>query len=87
MEQMNAVVEVTNALMITGAKKATKYLSPKDVVKATRFGKPTRGKTMTFFVTIGRPNYAERAFIKTAKRAGERFPVKRVQLKFDPKRK
>jgi hypothetical protein len=32
--------------------------------------------------TIGKPNYAERAFIKKCQRAGERFPVRRIQLQF-----
>jgi len=38
-------------------------------------------------LTIGRPNYAEREFIKLCKKAGEPFPVKKMQLKFYPKKK
>jgi hypothetical protein len=31
-------------------------------------------------VTIGKPNYAERKFIELAKKAGEPFPIKKIQL-------
>jgi hypothetical protein len=62
--------------------RATKYLSDKLTVKATRQHKFNRHqKQATFIVTLGRPNYAERAFIAKCKKAGEPFPVKKVQLK------
>ncbi len=68
-----------------GARKATKYFSPTLVAKATRRHKGTkRDRTTEILVTIGRPNYAERKFIKTALAAGEQFPIKGIQLKFYP---
>lgn len=64
------------------AKRATKYVSPALVVKATRRHKPRRNeRTAEIVLTIGAPNYAERAFIKTARKAGEAFPIRKVQLK------
>lgn len=65
------------------AYKATKYLSYKKVVKATRkryAGKFGRG-SVDIILTIGAPNYVEREFIKLCKKAGEPFPIKKVQLK------
>lgn len=65
--------------------KATKYVAENVTVKATRKlygGKiDRRYKRTEIMLTIGPPNYAERQFIKTLKKAGEPFPVKKVQLK------
>lgn len=64
-------------------KKATKYISPSLVVSATYVGEPNKRDVRHHVnVHIGSPNYAERQFIKDAKKAGEPFPVKNVQLKF-----
>ena len=63
-------------------KKATKFITPQFTVKATRQHKyDGRAAQQTFLVTIGKPNYAERSFIKLAKMAGESFPIKKIQLK------
>lgn len=79
--------------LITGdktIKQATKFLSPKLVVRVRattykfRKGKRTdnRSNNETFTVTVGAPNYAERQFVKKLVAAGEPFPVKKIQLKF-----
>lgn len=58
------------------------------VVKATKRQKPRKGENHTEMVlTIGRPNYAEREFIKLCKKAGEPFPIKKMQYKIYPKKK
>jgi hypothetical protein len=78
-----------SALLIRGAKRATVYRSPRLVVSAQRVmfqgridGRDSRA---TIVVKIGAPNFAERKFIKACQKAGERFPVRKVQLKFPPK--
>jgi hypothetical protein len=72
-------------------RQATSYESEKLVVKATAqtYGKNGKRKRPdlrtnreTFLVTVGAPNYAEREFIKQLVKAGEPFPVKKIQLKF-----
>jgi hypothetical protein len=79
--------KLVNMIIELGAKRVTKYISPKLTVKATHQGKhDRRDKSNTVLVTIGRPNYSEREFIKTAQKAGEPFPVKKVQIKW-PKQK
>jgi hypothetical protein len=84
----NAVRDVVHELLIAGDRKATKYLSPKLTVKASRQFRPdARQKNETFVLTIGKPNFAERAFIKTAIKAGEPFPIRRVLLKQWPAKK
>ena len=78
--------ELASALSMDSAVKATKYLSPKLVIKATR--KRFRGKIdkrsriAQIAFTVGGPNYAEREFIKAAKKAKEPFPVRRIQMRF-----
>lgn len=68
------------------AKKVTKYLSPKLVVKATRHGKVDRRSTQVHvLLTLGRPNFTERQFIKKCEKAGERFPVRKHQIKWPKK--
>lgn len=69
-------------------KSATKYLSPKLVIRATWHNKPSkRNNRETMVVTFGQPNYLERAFVKLAKKAGEPFPIKKVQLRAWPKKR
>ena len=65
------------------AKKATKFLSPNLVLKATYHGKRyARSRSETVLFTSGKPNYAERDFIRKCKQAGEPFPVRKVQIKW-----
>ncbi len=83
----NAVYgQLAEALVNGGAKRATKYLSPSLVVKATRIGKlDLRDSRQSFIVTVGAPNYAERLFVKDYKLTGEPFPVRKIQLKWSKK--
>lgn len=80
--------EVIEAILSTGALKATKYISPKEIVRAVRKSyrfngrKVIKGANMEITLTIGKPNYVEREFIKACQKAGEPFPIKKVQLKF-----
>lgn len=88
MTTRKAFGQLAEAILEIGAKQATKYFSEKLTLKATRQGKADkRNRQTTILFTIGRPNYAEREFIKLAKKAGEPFPIKRVILKYDQKHK
>ena len=83
-EKAKAIALVTDLIFETNAKKATKYLSRTEVVKATRRHKRRKNeRTVEMVLTFGKPNYAERQFIKRAIAAGEPFPVKRALLKFE----
>ena len=77
---------VIEALLDVNAKRATKYLRPDFVISAQRKcfkGKiDLRDKWVEIIVKIGKPNFAERDFIKKLKQSGEPFPVKKVILKF-----
>jgi hypothetical protein len=67
------------------AKSAVKYLAPDLVVKATRkYRLDRRCKSDTLILTYGKPNYAEREFIKKCKKAGEPLPVRGIQVKWYP---
>ena len=80
------VEQVTNALLLNGAKRATKYSSENSAISAQRVlfnGKiDRRNKAITIVLKIGQPNYLERKFIKQCQKVGEPFPVKKIQLKF-----
>lgn len=86
---MNAdgVSNLVAALLKSGARRATKFWSPKEVVSACRpcykgkvhDGRDTRA---TVVLKLGAPNHLERRFIKSCQKAGEPFPVKKIQLKF-----
>jgi len=77
-------------LLESGAWKATMFLSPIEIVRATRRryhkGK-VFGSATEVLVTIGRPNYKEREFVALCKKAKELFPIKDVQLKFVPEKR
>ena len=83
---MSAIYEqLANAILDKKARKAVKYVSPKHVVKATRrFYRRCRRqpKKVEIVFTIGSPNYTERKFIKLAQKAGEPFPIKKIQMRF-----
>lgn len=70
-----------------GARKVTAFLSPTMTVKASfvLFGGKSpseRARSADIRLTIGDPNFAERRFIKDCRRAGEPFPVKKLQVRF-----
>lgn len=78
--------KVVETLLESGAVKATKYMSPSVTIKATRRlygGKIAKqSRTIDIVVTLGKPNYKEREFIKLAQKAGEEFPIWKIQLCF-----
>lgn len=83
--------QVVVELVTSGAKTATKYLTPELTVRASRrliSGKllPKNYKSLDIALTIGEPNYEARQFIRMARKAGESFPVKKIQLKYPPKK-
>lgn len=81
--------EVIQTLVSSKAWKATKYLSEKEVIRAvrTRFGNKFNPRRIEVTVSRCKPNFLERQFIVACKKAGEPFPVKKIQLKFIPKQK
>jgi len=82
------IQKLVTTLLQTKAHTVTKYVSPKEIIRATRriYGGKVNGKQVEIFLTIGKPNYKERAFIKDCLKAGEKFPIKKIQLKFPPKK-
>ncbi len=85
----NVYGELGILIVEEGVRKATKYLTGKEVVKATRrlHNKKIdkRDKRIEIIFTIGVPNHEEREFIKKAKKAGEPFPIKKIQIKWPKK--
>ena len=80
--------EVIEAVLGGDVVKATKFISPTEIVRAVRtryHGKLRKVGNIEISLTIGKPNYVEREFIKACKKAGEPFPVKKVQLKLNKK--
>lgn len=82
---LSAITNVIDHALRTGAKKATKYLSERTIVRATVLLKSSGNTEIR--LTLGRPNVLEKEFIRKAKRAREPFPIKKVQLKFPKKKK
>jgi hypothetical protein len=84
----NSITKAVESLLETGSRQATVYQHPKLTVKATRRHKPDkRSRHTEILLTIGTPNYAERAFIKTCLKCGHPFPLSGVQLKAYPAKK
>jgi hypothetical protein len=82
----NAVSKIVLALIDSGARRATMYLDEDAVATAVRIEKPRkRARYIEIRLKLGKPNFRERLFIKACKKAGEPFPIKKIQLKFWPK--
>lgn len=76
-------MHIVDRLLKTDAYQVTRYLSPKLVVRATRIGgKKKLPRAIDIRVNICAPNYKERKFIKDCKKAGEKFPLKKDQLRY-----
>lgn len=90
MSHYNYYGQLAQALIATEGHTATKYLTPKHVIRATRkvFGGKInkRDRRVEIMFTDGIPNYHARQFIKLCQRAKEPFPVKKIQLTLFPKR-
>ncbi len=68
-------------------KTVTQYLSKTSVVRVTRQHKHSkRSPSKSYVVSIGKPNYEARQFIKLCVKAKEPFPVLKPQFKFYPKK-
>ncbi len=84
MKRLNTykLIDTLVGLVVAGPyRRATAYLSEKETAKATYQGKfRKRSRSRTILVTIGRPNFKERKFIKLCKKVGEPFPVAKIQL-------
>ena len=61
------------------------FLDPKVTAKLTRQQR-VKGRTNheTYLLTVGTPNFVERALVKTLVKAGESFPVKKLKLQEFP---
>lgn len=85
----SAITSTIEACIRAGAHRAFRVLSEGQVVRATRphyKGGPSN-RSLEFVVSVCKPNYAEREFIRKCKRAGEPIPVRKVQLRYAPKRR
>lgn len=85
-----AVSKAVGVLLSDTVHTATVYLSDTLTVRATRRlinGEIPRGRISRrdISLTIGRPNYKAREFIRKAIQAGEPFPIRQVQLTLPPK--
>lgn len=69
------------ALATSGAHTATKYESEKLVVRLTRTRAKRNNGRLDFVLSVSRPNFEDREFLKLCKKAGERIPVRRIQLR------
>lgn len=79
---------VESVLETAEVRQATTFLDENTVVTATRRHRPDRRANHTELVlTMGKPNFRQREFIKSCRKAHEPFPVKKTQLKFYPKRR
>lgn len=88
MNSRTAVDRVISVLMAGDARRATLFISPREVVSACRrHRRNRRDRSEDFVLKVGAPNYAERAFIVSCRKAGEPFPLKKVQVKFYPAKK
>jgi hypothetical protein len=82
MNTAQAAQKAITAILASRAKRATVYLSEKEVVSVCcRFKWRSHARRSDFVLKIGQPNYLERRFIHACKAAREPLPVRKVQLR------
>lgn len=79
-----AIAQCVETLLECGCRTATVYFDEDTIVRATSRFKPRRGQNTDIILTIGRPNFVERRFIRLCKKDGEPLPVRKVQVKWWP---
>ena len=73
---------VSLVLEMPNLRRATAYISPSLTVKATaQRRRDKRATRITTLVTVGKPNFVERRFIRICQKAGMCFPIRNIQLK------
>lgn len=85
MDKVDNAVLVCMQMLLTDVTvhTATKYISPVQVVHLSRIGRfSARQRSSHFHVKVGKPNYDEAKFVKLCQKAGEPFPVRKVQLSY-----
>lgn len=83
-------IEVVEWILKGNIIKATKFVSPTQVIRATRTRVAGKfyGKNIEITLSFCKPNWLEREFIKDCQKAKEPFPVKKVLIRvYAPKRK
>lgn len=86
----SVILSVIENLLRTDAWRTTKFVSDKVIVRATRKtfnGKLSKQGNLELIVSIGKPNYKEREYIKLLKKAKEPFPVKKMLTQFPPQKR
>jgi hypothetical protein len=85
---MRRLGEAVGDVLCGSARRATAYISPTLTIKATAQRRQDgRDKSATALVTIGKPNFVERRFIRVCQKAGMAFPLRQIQWKDWPKKK
>lgn len=80
---MTPIERATQAALASEVRSATVYVSPTFRVTATRPHRGTkRDRSTTLVVTIGKPNYRQRLFVRLCQKAKVAFPIRKPQLTF-----
>jgi hypothetical protein len=87
MNKVDIINVVETLINDSNLRRAVKYISPKMIVRGTRGKIFYKTDNIEITLTIGRPNYIEREFIKLCQKAKEPFPIKKIQLQNWPKKK
>lgn len=85
---MKKLGEAVGDTLTGNVRRATAYISPTLTIKATaQRRQDKRDKSATCLVTVGRPNFVERRFIRVCQKAGMAFPLNSIYHKPWPKNK
>ena len=88
MNEATMLLKLVGTMIDPNVRTATAYLAPDYTMRLSRVHRHRKNaRARTFSLTLGKPNYEAREFVKRCQAAGEPFPVKRPQLRFWPKKK
>ncbi|MDZ4342137.1 MAG: hypothetical protein U1E51_06820 [Candidatus Binatia bacterium] len=87
-KEVGRLIDLVAAMIDPKVRTATAVMSPTYTMRLSRvYRDRANARSRTFSLTLGGPNYEAREFIRRCQKAGEPFPVKKVQLRFWPKQR
>lgn len=86
MKELSYLTRMIAAMIDPKLRTATAFIAPDYTMRLSRVSRHQRknGRSRTFSLTLGKPNFEAQQFVKACVKAGEPFPIKKLKLRMWP---